>query len=81
LLVEPNDPAALAAKIEVLLGDAALRERLAIEGRKYIEAGFDRRTNFGRLKCLLLDAPLSPSAEPARVPDAVLGTFHEDCIR
>jgi len=81
LLVEPNDPGALAAKIEVLLGDAALRGRLAIEGRKYIEAGFDRRTNFGRLKCLLLDAPLSPVAEPARVPDAVLGTFHEDCIR
>ncbi len=57
LLVEPRDPAALAAKLEWLLRDGPLRARLAVEGRKIIEASFDRRRNFAKLKVLLLNGP------------------------
>jgi glycosyltransferase involved in cell wall biosynthesis len=53
LLVEPNDPASLAAKLEILLRDANLRQLLAAQARKVIEQRFDRRTNFGELKTLL----------------------------
>jgi colanic acid/amylovoran biosynthesis glycosyltransferase len=54
LLVEPKDPAALAQNLELLLGDAQLRQRLAPQARSVIEQGFDRRSNFGKLKTLLL---------------------------
>ncbi len=60
ILVEPRDARNLAAKLQLLLNDAALRARLATEGRKVIEAHFDRRRNFSDLKALLL----APRAEP-----------------
>jgi phosphatidylinositol alpha-mannosyltransferase len=40
LLVPPRDPAALAAGVERLLGDAELRERLVVAGRERA-ASFD----------------------------------------
>jgi glycosyltransferase involved in cell wall biosynthesis len=56
LLTPPNDPEALAASLECLLNDSALRRRLAGRARKVIEERFDMRTNFARLKELLLEA-------------------------
>ena len=56
LLVEPKDPPALAAKLELLLCDAQLGQRLATRARKVIEERFDRTTNFSQLKALLLRA-------------------------
>jgi glycosyltransferase involved in cell wall biosynthesis len=41
LLVPPDDPAALAAAVERLIRDPALRERLGARGRAKIEAEFD----------------------------------------
>jgi glycosyltransferase involved in cell wall biosynthesis len=53
LLVEPNDPPALAQSLELLLSKPDLRHRLATQARKVIEQRFDRRTNFGSLRELL----------------------------
>ena len=66
LLVNPGDTKDLAAKLELLLGDRELRQRLASNGRKFIEEQFDRRNNFGLLKSLLEAAVLhtvAPAAE------------------
>jgi glycosyltransferase involved in cell wall biosynthesis len=63
LLVEPGQPEALAAKLELLLGDAQLRARLAAQGRKVIEARFDRRKNFAELKALLLGSKPEPTLD------------------
>ena len=40
LLVEPGDPAALAAGIQRLLGDSGLRERLGSTGPEIVEERF-----------------------------------------
>jgi glycosyltransferase involved in cell wall biosynthesis len=53
LIVAPGDVPALATKLEALLGDQALRQRLAAKARNVIERQFDRRTNFAQLKVLL----------------------------
>jgi glycosyltransferase involved in cell wall biosynthesis len=37
LLCEPGDPADLARKLETLLDDAALRERMGLAGRRRFE--------------------------------------------
>jgi glycosyltransferase involved in cell wall biosynthesis len=42
-LVPPDDPGALAAAIDELLGDAALRAALAAAARRRVEAVFDIR--------------------------------------
>ena len=63
LLVAPGDTAALASKLELLLRDSELRRRLAAQGRKVIEERFDRRTNFAKLRQLLLEAVGPPDAE------------------
>ncbi len=65
MLVEPGDAAALADRLELLLGDAPLRQRLAEQGRKTIELCFDRRINFALLRKLLLDALRAPTAATA----------------
>lgn len=44
LLVPPDDPEALAGAIDRLLGDAALRRRLAAEGKRVIRTGFSPDT-------------------------------------
>jgi len=56
LLTPSGDVAALAASLECLLTDAALRRRLAGRARKTIEERFDMRKNFTLLKNLLLEA-------------------------
>jgi glycosyltransferase involved in cell wall biosynthesis len=65
-LVSPGDEQSLAGKLELLMGDSQLRQRLAMQGRKVIEERFDRRTNFARLRTLLVE-PLQPeSTQPLR---------------
>lgn len=49
LLVEPRDDAGLAGALERLYGDPALRQRLALEGRRKVLEEFDVRTNALRL--------------------------------
>jgi len=69
LLVEPGDPAELAAKLELVLCDLGLRRRLAVEGRRTIEERFDRRGNFGRLKTLLNEAIRGPRGAASRTAE------------
>ena len=64
LLVQPGDAPALAEKLELLLNDFKLRQRLAIQGRKVIEERFDRRTNVAQLRKLLIDAMQGPVVYP-----------------
>jgi glycosyltransferase involved in cell wall biosynthesis len=52
LMVPQHDPAALAAAIERLLVDPALRVRLATQARRLIEAEFDIRRNTVYLRAL-----------------------------
>jgi glycosyltransferase involved in cell wall biosynthesis len=49
LLVPPNDPHALAAAIERLLGDGALASRLAHAAREKVEREFNIARNVDRL--------------------------------
>ena len=49
LLVPPKDPAALAAGMARLLGDKALRKRLARQGRVAVEAEFGVQLNADRI--------------------------------
>src|SRR5260370_40234785 len=65
LLVAPGDAQALAAKLELLLRDSQLRERLAAQGRRVIEERFDRRANVAILKRLLLEAIYRQAPEMA----------------
>ena len=67
LLVAPDDPAALAAAIERLLGDAALRRRLGEAGRKKV---CDTRALDGSVLPLaqLFRARLSGHAAPSPAP-------------
>jgi colanic acid/amylovoran biosynthesis glycosyltransferase len=50
LLVNQHDPTGLAAALQRLLDDAALRERLAVSGRKLIETNFDAAHNARALR-------------------------------
>jgi glycosyltransferase involved in cell wall biosynthesis len=81
LLVEPRDPTALAAKLQLLLSNANLRQRLAAKGRKVIEGRFDRRNNFAELKSLLLQAVRNGTSESLEACEPVCCADHEDCIR
>jgi glycosyltransferase involved in cell wall biosynthesis len=49
MLVEPRDPVALAAALQRLLADPALRQRLATGARAQVERGFDARKEAARL--------------------------------
>lgn len=71
LLAEPGDANDLAAKLELLLGDSELRQRLADNGRKFIEERFDRCSNFGRLKSLL-EAAVLRTVAPAEATTEML---------
>lgn len=52
LMVRQHNPQQLAASIEILLSDPALRVRLALAARRLIEAEFDSRLNSTRLRKL-----------------------------
>jgi glycosyltransferase involved in cell wall biosynthesis len=52
LQVPQRDPAALATAVERLLGDPALRVRLAREARRLIEAEFDIDRNTARRRAV-----------------------------
>jgi colanic acid/amylovoran biosynthesis glycosyltransferase len=49
LVVEPGDPAALAASIETLLESPAIAERMGVAGRKRAESLFSLQTNVATL--------------------------------
>ena len=65
LVVPQHDPAALAAALERLLTDPALRVRLASCARPRVEAEFDIRRTAGQLRAVFREAS-STAAELAR---------------
>ena len=66
LAVAQHDPDALAAAIERLLFDPALRVRLAVNARQLIERDFDVRRNAARLRAVF-DAAAARTGSPRRV--------------
>jgi colanic acid/amylovoran biosynthesis glycosyltransferase len=69
LMVSQHDPAALAAALERLLVDAALRVRLATKARRLIEAEFDSQRNTAHLQAIFRAAVrlrLKPDVEAPR---------------
>lgn len=66
-LVKPGDPAELAAALQTLLEDQELRDRLAAQGRAYVQAHFDWVHIAGRYAELFykLEAEISRSATTA----------------
>ncbi len=62
LLVPSDDPAALAAAVERLAGDPALRARLGARGRALVEQQHDQDRNARRVVDLLT----APAPDPAR---------------
>ena len=81
LLAAPGDDRGLAAKLELLLTRADLRQRLAANARRVIEERFDRRTNFAQLKTWLEKAaglgPLGSAAGEADFQPA----YDANCLR
>lgn len=67
ILVPPGEPAALAAALERLIADPALRGRLGWQGRSRVEARFDLRRNVARRVELFLD-PRAARARPGAPP-------------
>ena len=68
-LVPPGDAVALADKLEVLLRDGRLRERMATAGRERLEARFSFADTVNGLEALyreVLNAPARSSQTPAR---------------
>ncbi len=63
LLVEPDDPEALADALEQLRDDPARARRLAAAGRRRVREAFDVDVNAGRLALLFASAPDDPSPE------------------
>ena len=63
LVVPQNDAAALAAALERLLADAALRVTLAARARRRIEEDFDARRNSARLRQIVAEIHAGRSAD------------------
>jgi colanic acid/amylovoran biosynthesis glycosyltransferase len=70
LLVPQNDAAALAAALERLLAEPALRIALAARARQRIEEDFDARRNSARLRRILLEVQADRRARPAALLQA-----------
>jgi glycosyltransferase involved in cell wall biosynthesis len=81
LLVAPGDANALAAKIEMLLLDARLRERLAARGRKVIENLFDRRINVSQLRARLVAAVSETPPETLQATQSKESLYDASCLR
>ena len=64
-IVEADGAAELSARIVELLGDAALRERLANDGRRFIEESFDWAVSAGRLERMCIQAVEGRARGPA----------------
>src|SRR5262249_5660029 len=79
LLVEPGQPAELATKLALALGEPRLRQELAVQGRRAIEERFDRRINFAELKTLLMKASLGEVA--LQTGPAVAESYYANCVR
>lgn len=58
LVVPPQDSAALLAKLQVLLGDAALRQRLGQRAREHVVANHGRATMLDRMERIFRDVAL-----------------------
>lgn len=65
VLVDERDPAALADALERLLGDAALRDRLAAAARAKIEREFDARAEALRLLAMFREAAVEAVPQAA----------------
>jgi glycosyltransferase involved in cell wall biosynthesis len=72
LLVEPGDPAALAASLARLLSDAELRDRLSNAGRRKVSQRFDVRRNVALLKTWFDEHDVWSVARGARLDDEVV---------
>jgi glycosyltransferase involved in cell wall biosynthesis len=70
LLVPPGDPVALAAALGWLIGDPALRARLAAAGERRVRAVFDANTTIGHLARRFGLAPPQPAAPVRELVDA-----------
>jgi glycosyltransferase involved in cell wall biosynthesis len=55
-LVPPGDPAALVERVDELLGDAALRNRLGAEGRRKVERDYNIAVEAERLSYIMTNA-------------------------
>ncbi|MBU6411078.1 MAG: glycosyltransferase, partial [Verrucomicrobia bacterium] len=80
LLAAPGDAPGLADRIELLLGDSQLRHRLAAQGRKAVEARFDRQANVAQLRNLL-ERALSQAVAPAAAPQTWFTPHEANCLR
>ncbi len=71
LLVPPKDPIALAAALQVLLGNGSLRREMGARGRKLAEEEFSiTKIVFDHLaiyRDLLKEAEVSTASDPARL--------------
>jgi glycosyltransferase involved in cell wall biosynthesis len=63
-LVPPGDARALADKLEVLLRDATLRERMAAAGRERLEAKFSFANTVNELEALYREVLSKPACPP-----------------
>jgi glycosyltransferase involved in cell wall biosynthesis len=72
--VDPLDPAAIAAAIDLFCGDPALARRMGENGRRAVLARYDWRGEADKLAAfhdaLVAAAPRHPAACPARTPGA-----------
>ncbi len=62
-VVPPNDPEALAARLQLVLDQPALRSRLAQAARRHAETHFDARRNAAQIAELMKQAVASANAE------------------
>jgi glycosyltransferase involved in cell wall biosynthesis len=81
LLVPPGDVAALAVKLELLLGDRNLGKGLAARARRVIEERFDRRINFRLLASLLAGTARASASETAERTAEHIVAYDESCLR
>ena len=65
LLVPPGDAAALSETLDRLLGDAALRDRLGVAGRRRVEDRFGLERHLATIESLYDSARAGPASRTA----------------